>query len=141
MSFNLLIVLSTLSTNLGHWWSPIMLFNSTSSSWQSLMMKGGWKLSHNQCFFVQYCKWFKSICTKYIYIKYRKVFHLKSCMCCAIYKLAHDVNFLTWVNSLKLENQLFSFVLNEFVYVINSIYNGLISWLEQKVMAIVTKEF
>jgi hypothetical protein len=49
-------------------------------------------------------------------IKYRKVFHVKVCMCCAIYKLAHGANFLTWVNFLKLENQLLSLVLNEFVY-------------------------
>jgi hypothetical protein len=62
-------------------------------------------------------------------------------MCCAIYKLAHGANFLTWVNFLKLENQLLSLVLNEFVYVINSIYNGLISWLEQEVMAIFIEEF
>jgi hypothetical protein len=45
------------------------------------------------------------------------------------------------MNFLKLENQLFSLVLNEFVYVINSIYNGLINWLEQEVMAIVMEEF
>ncbi len=45
------------------------------------------------------------------------------------------------MNFLKLENQLLSLVLNEFVYVINSIYNGLISWLEQEVMEIVIEEF